>query len=421
MNYKIIKYQFYNLIIVLVVPTLILGPFIQDLIVSLSSLYFLFYLVKNKELRFFNNIPFKFFFIFCVYCIFCSLFSKDILLSFESSLFYFRIGVFSCFIWFLIEKDLVILKYFYYSLLFSFLILFGDGLFQYINGTNIYGLPILGNRISSFFGDELVMGSFLSRLMPLLLALFLIKKKKKYEVYLMPFIIILSGVMIFLSAERTSFAFYILSLFLLLLFTKKFKKIILVSIISTGVILSLITINNPTLKDRMIDKVLFGIGLKEGSDNIIFTNAHTVVFKTAFKMFKDKPITGHGPKMFRVLNTDPKYYIDKNSQQTHPHNYYIQLLVETGIIGFSFLIFVFIFVCKYFLFSIKSVLFNKNRIIDDYQIYLLICFFVTLWPFSPNGNFFNNWLSIVYSLPVGFYLHSIFGKNKYKIINGIND
>ena len=178
MNYKIIKYQFYNLIIVLVVPTLILGPFIPDLIVSLSSLYFLFYLVKNKELRFFNNIPFKFFFIFCVYCIFCSLFSKDILLSFESSLFYFRIGVFSCFIWFLIEKDLVILKYFYYSLLFSFLILFGDGLFQYINGTNIYGLPILGNRISSFFGDELVMGSFLSRLMPLLLALFLIKKKK---------------------------------------------------------------------------------------------------------------------------------------------------------------------------------------------------------------------------------------------------
>ena len=224
MNYKITKYQFYNLIIVLVVPTLILDPFIPDLIVSLSSLYFLFYLVKNKELRFFNNIPFKFFFIFCVYCIFCSLFSKDILLSFESSLFYFRIGVFSCFIWFLIEKDLVILKYFYYSLLFSFLILFGDGLFQYINGTNIYGLPILGNRISSFFGDELVMGSFLSRLMPLLLALFLIKKKKKYEVYLMPFIIILSGVMIFLSAERTSFALLILLFFMMYFVIKNLRK-----------------------------------------------------------------------------------------------------------------------------------------------------------------------------------------------------
>ena len=421
MNYNITKYQFYNLIIVLVIPTLILGPFIPDLIVSLSSLYFLFYLIKNKEFRFFNNIPFKFFFIFCVYCIFCSLFSKDILLSFESSLFYFRIGVFSCFIWFLIEKDLAILKYFYYSLLFSFLILFGDGLFQYINGTNIYGLPILGNRISSFFGDELVMGSFLSRLMPLLLALFLIKKKKKYEVYLMPLIIILSGIMIFLSAERSSFAFYILSLFLLIFFLKKFKKIIIVSIISTGVILSLITFNNPTLKDRMVDKVLFGIGLKEGSDNVIFTHAHTVVFKTALKMFKDKPITGHGPKMFRVLHSDPKYYIDKNSQQTHPHNYYIQLLTETGIIGFSFLLFVFIFVCKYFIISIKSGLFNKNRIIDDYQICLLICFFITLWPFSPNGNFFNNWLSIIYSLPVGFYLHSIYGKNKHKIINGLNN
>lgn len=421
MNYYVTKLKFLNFIIVLVIPTLILGPFIPDLIVSISTLCFLFFLIKNKELRFFNNIPFKFFFIFCIYCIFCSLLSKNVLLSFESSLFYFRIGVFSCFIWFLIEKDVIILKYFYYSLLISFLILFGDGLFQYINGINIFGLPILGNRISSFFGDELIMGSFLSRLLPLLLALFLIKKKHKYEIYLMPVIIILSGVLIFLSGERTSFGFYILTIFLLVIFTKKFKKTILVSIISTGVLLTLITVNNPIIKDRMINKVLFGIGLKEGSENIIFTHAHTVIFKTAFKMFKDKPITGHGPKMFRVMNADPKYYIDDNSHHPHPHNYYIQLLSETGIIGFSFLVFVFIFVCSYFISIIKSILFDRKRIINDYQICLLICFFITLWPFSPNGNFFNNWLSIIYSLPVGFYLHSVFGKNKLKIINMLND
>ena len=136
---------------------------------------FLFFLIKNKDLKFFNNIPFKFFFIFCIYCIFCSLLSKNVLLSFESSLFYFRIGVFSCFIWFLIEKDLIILKNFFYFLLISFLIFFGDGLFQYINGINIFGLPILGNRISSFLG-MINNGIFFSRLLLLLLALFLIKR-----------------------------------------------------------------------------------------------------------------------------------------------------------------------------------------------------------------------------------------------------
>jgi len=39
------------------------------------------------------------------------------------------------------------------------------------------------NRVSSFFGDELIMGSYLSRLFPLLFALFLVKKKQKFEIY----------------------------------------------------------------------------------------------------------------------------------------------------------------------------------------------------------------------------------------------
>ena len=42
------------------------------------------------------------------------------MLSFESSLFYFRIGVFSCFIWYLIDKDKSILTFFYYALVLCF-------------------------------------------------------------------------------------------------------------------------------------------------------------------------------------------------------------------------------------------------------------------------------------------------------------
>ena len=37
------------------------------------------------------------------------------------------------------------------------------------------------NRVSSFFGDELIMGSYISRLFPLLFALFLIKKNKNMK------------------------------------------------------------------------------------------------------------------------------------------------------------------------------------------------------------------------------------------------
>ena len=170
-----------NLIIVSIVPFLIWGPFFPDLIVSISALFFLFYVFKNKEIDFFNNKPLIIFFIFCGYCILLSLFvAEDTILSFESSLFYFRIGVFSCFISYLIDKDRSILTYFYYVLTICFLALVVDGYFQYFTGENLLGYKLSGVRVSSFFGDELIMGSYLSRLFPLLFALFLVKQNEDY-------------------------------------------------------------------------------------------------------------------------------------------------------------------------------------------------------------------------------------------------
>ena len=169
-----------NLIILSIIPLLIWGPFFPDLIVSFSALFFLFYVFKNKKFYYFNNKPLIIFFIFCIYCIFLSIFiAEDTMLSFESSLFYFRIGVFSCLIWYLIDQNKNILTLFYYSLIFCFLVLAIDGYIQFFTGVNLSGFKILENRVSSFFGDELLMGSYLSRLFPLLFALFLIKKKTK--------------------------------------------------------------------------------------------------------------------------------------------------------------------------------------------------------------------------------------------------
>ena len=77
------KYSNTNLIISSIIPFLIWGPFFPDLIVSISALFFLFYVFKNKEFHFFNNKPLIIFFIFCIYCILLSIFiAEDMMLSF---------------------------------------------------------------------------------------------------------------------------------------------------------------------------------------------------------------------------------------------------------------------------------------------------------------------------------------------------
>jgi O-antigen ligase len=147
----------------------------------------------------------------------------------------------------------------------------------------------------------------------------------------------------------------------------------------------------------------------------IFTAAHDSLIRTAYNMFLDKPIFGHGPKMFRVICKDEKYAVGITPCMTHPHNFYVQLLAETGIIGFSFLFsaFAYVLYCAYRQF--KSIVLRQKRYLTDYQVCLLAGILITVWPLTTNGNFFHNWLMIVYSLPVGFYLHSIYGKNRKNI------
>ncbi len=407
-----------NLILASIIPFLILGPFFPDLIVSFSAIYFLYYVFKNKEFFYFFNKPFLIFFSFCIYCILVSLFvAKDIMLSFESSLFYFRIGIFSCFIWYLIDKDKNILKYFYYSLVLSFSVLVIDGYIQYFTGFNLLGFKLSGVRVSSFFGDELIMGSYLSRLFPLLFALFVIKKKQKFEIYIIGTLFILIDVLIFISGERSAFFFLNLSTIFIIILIKDYQKFRLVTFIMAVICVYVLSLNYSNYSERMFKNPAIEMGIIKNSDDegsnklIIFSKVHDSHYKTAFNMFKDQPIFGHGPKMFRLICKDEKYIVGNNPCSTHPHNFYIQLLAETGIIGFLFLLtalfYVIYIACK----QLKSILFRKKKPLTDYQVCLLAGILISFWPLSPNGNFFNNWLMIIYSLSFGFYLQTIYSKN----------
>ena len=127
---------------------------------------------------------------------------------------------------------------------------------------------------------------------------------------------------------------------------------------------------------------------------MIFSFIHQTHYSTAYRMFLDKPIFGHGIKMFRYLCKDyeykpKKFIIDPFNNQTassygcstHPHNTYMQILAETGLIGLLFLLSLLI----YLLTKIINMIKNNNVFIPENT--LLIGIFVNIWPIIPTGNF----------------------------------
>ena len=90
-------------------------------------------------------------------------------------------------------------------------------------------------------------------------------------------------------------------------------------------------------------------------------------------MFLDKPIIGHGPKMFRIKCNLERY--NPTGCSTHPHSIYLQLLAETGIIGFI-IIFYFFASTSYVLFKNTLInLFTNKKYLSDKQSMIYISFF----------------------------------------------
>ena len=86
----------------------------------------------------------------------------------------------------------------------------------------------------------------------------------------------------------------------------------------------------------------------------------------------------------------------------------MQLLSETGIFGTIPIIILFVYlIAKILNIRKKSSLFKPSSI-------LLIGIFVNLWPLIPTGNFFNNWISMIYFIPISFYLFETNYREKRK-------
>ena len=142
---------------------------------------------------------------------------------------------------------------------------------------------------------------------------------------------------------------------------------------------------------------------------VIFSPDHHELYVAGYKMFLKKPILGHGHNMYEVNCENFKRSV--SSCSTHPHNTLLQFAIENGVIGLIFLFAVYLYLIKLFFFKIKNFNNNKKYKLFIFKIFLLSVITANIFPLVPSGNFFNNWLNILYFLPIGLYLSTTIGND----------
>ena len=390
---------------------LVTGPFISEILLILIGCFGAFEFYKKK----YSIIPIKkfikFFLIFYIILIASAVFNNNPLATSLNIFPYLRFILFIIGGYLIIKDNNKFEKKLMILLLVTFLVLFFDSIYQFLFSKNIFNFPIIETgRVSSFFSEELILGSFTVRFLPIFLFLYLLKKKvKKFDINII-FIFAISVILILLSGERTAFYFLILQSVLMLIFIKNYNIEKIITIFLSLIIIITILLTDNKVKTRFLNDTIahftvdgtFSVGR---SDHYTIFNDFKIVYKN------QNIIYGVGPKNFEASCDKFKYFSMhefkiEDKCATHPHNSYLQILNELGLLGLGLISFCFLYLVReLFLLNIRY----RDKDYFNSQFCIILALLTSIFPLAQTGDFLNNWLSIVYYFPIPIYL-------KYKIL-----
>ncbi len=338
-----------------------------------------------------------------------------------------------------------------------------DIIIQYIFGKNLIGFEAINfnpqlTYYTGVFKKELIAGGYVMMIATLsFFSIPLIFENKKRQILFLIMILAASVILIslVLAGNRMPTILFMIFLFSACLFYKKNKNKFF--IIST-VILILVVFISIALKSELVYKKFrnFYIGipnpiiifdeinkdypelekyknsgtqfhhlpeikeiykdgkLKQEYDLLPFYTGHISIFITSVDLFIDRPFLGGGIKSFRNYCVE-KIYLPNRVCENHPHNFYLDILNDLGIVG---LLVILIPVCKILLSNYNSYKLNlleKNNISSWVIFSLSLAILIHFFPLKSSGSFFSTFNSAYtfFILGVATGLHEI----KIKLLN----
>jgi len=351
--------------------------------------------------------------------------------------FFKSISYFRYFFLFLVSSYLVgigkfKIKYFLVSCSVCSLFLSLDIIYQFLNGSDIFGFvayegyneaaPHSGKskyHLAGFLKHEYIAGGYIQKFFVFAFILIPViwKKldKQKFLISTVLPIIFFSGILF--SGNRMPLVMFCVSILLMIILIKELRLSLAIASLFCVLIFTISMKMNDNLRGNyksfyenssiMMTKLKkfaskkypelekrkenyfrnkYGESKKLQSkyETLSFGSGHTVIYLTAIDVWMDNPIIGNGIKSFRIKCLT-KLHLPNRVCESHPHNYYLELLNDTGLLGALLLVCAIFYLITNKFFNFKYYEKNEKLLF----ICLLIIIIAEFFPLKSSGSFFS--------------------------------
>ena len=391
--------------------SLLIGTGVSEFCVVAVSLFYLGKVIIEKKWELFRNKIFFLLFILWIYLIINFLISGNYqLTNFSLRGLSFIKYILFIFFFILLTKNEINKILYAWSIILAIVLI--DVYFEFFVGHNLIGLKSYDpTRIASFLGNELKIAHFLLGFSFLCLGFFLqsFSKDSRKIKLLALFILLVILIGSFITGERSNFIKTLFcSLIVLFFFDKKFIKYkIIFGVSAITLIIAGLTLS-PKLYERFNGQIVNNIE-KKGIIESVKETQHGAHYYTAIEIFKKNIFFGIGSKNFRIECAkkdyyNPNYLRSEERCSTHPHQIYLELLSEHGIVGTLIILYVIFYIL---IANIKVFLVKRNYIHLGSIAFILSTFL----PIIPSGGFFTSFNATIFWL--NFAIMNYFGLNYF--------
>jgi O-antigen ligase len=432
-NLTLIKLLFYIFPIIMMMASGYI-TFYVSILTILSIAFFIKY--KYKIILFFSDYIVLIFFLFSFIVTFLNYKSNDHIIIIKS-FFDLRFALLYLVIRNIIYYKIVEFKKITLVTLFAVIFLSFDIFIQNIYGKDIFGYEPFGERYNGIFEHEAIAGSYIQKFSLIGLSIFFIKNwnvKNKIIYFLTSIIFALA---ILFTLDRMPFIIYLASLSFIIIFSKNYRFFFTLNLL-TIIILFLFFINtNDSLRkryERLSSEFQFiklltiknnvqtnhtPLTSKETSiiSNEIKTNlfGYSKLYIGAYNVIINNNFLGSGVKSFEKRCLDIYENNKSIGCSTHPHNLYLEIIINIGFLGFLFFL-IFIFNIIYKVSKQFKVCETQNKIIIVTFLTIIICEVFPLRSYGSifqtvNGSIFWYLISLASSISTLLFKKSLRFKN----------